>query len=212
MVSKGRRSMSDSGSELSSDSELSDTHLDNLVDDIIGKLSIYPNYNKRSMTIKNRKERVKSDRPCDWDTTAPSSSRHGHGYKPYAYPEERKESTLRTRVRPGHQHEPSLDYGGVKDSVEVGSSPLTYSPYALRDPNAYSSLTTFPCSQQRHRGTPQQTETLAGPLECRGNVASSQKASSSPVHEKDTGNNSEDEYYPGTNIRRDPLSQVGFGW
>ncbi|VDP93039.1 unnamed protein product [Echinostoma caproni] len=183
-----------------------DTHLDSLVDDIIGKLSIYPNYNKRGMTIKNRKERVKSERPCDWDSSsAPSSSRHSHGYKPYAYPEERKESSLRTRVRPGHQHDTPLDYGAVKDPVEVGPTPLNYTAFGLREASVYPSLTTFSCTQQRHRGASQQTE---NPLECRTSIGNNQKTPSSPVHDKDTGNNSEDEYYPGTNIRRDPLSQV----
>ncbi|KER31041.1 hypothetical protein T265_02606 [Opisthorchis viverrini] len=175
MVSRaeGGRS-SGGGSGASSDSESSEAHIDYLVDDIIGKLSIYPAYSSEAMTIKNRKDRPKPDRQTEWEgaEVCPTHSRHGHGYKPYAFPEERKEAIVhRSRVRPSHQMESTLP-----------------------DSTTYPPAPHFNRTQLRVAA--QQPEALGNSFEFRG--ASREPTSTpvlSPIPDKENGNNSEDEYY-----------------
>ncbi|KAF5400873.1 OTU domain-containing protein 5-A [Paragonimus heterotremus] len=180
MVTEGEGGYSsDSGSDSSCGSDLSDTHLDTLVDDIIGKLSIYSEFHKGTMTIKNRKERTKTDRACEWDAAGPSSTtgRHSHGYKPYAFVDDRKEGTVhRARVRTGHSHESSL--------LKANESP------------GYQGTPSFPRPQPRPSGT--QSDYPVSPFECRSNVREPIPIPSapSPKVDKENGNNSEDEYNP----------------
>ncbi|TGZ66983.1 hypothetical protein CRM22_005050 [Opisthorchis felineus] len=186
MVSRaeGGRS-SGGGSGASSDSESSGTHIDCLVDDIIGKLSIYPAYSSETMTIKNRKDRPKPDRQTEWEGAeiCPTHSRHGHGYKPYAFPEERKEAIVhRSRVRPSHQIESTL------------SDSTTYAPAPH-------------FNRTQLRVAAQQPEALGNSFEFRG--ASREPTSTpvlSPIPDKENGNNSEDEYYAAAHgVRNSPV-------
>ncbi|KAA3672261.1 OTU domain-containing protein 5, partial [Paragonimus westermani] len=180
MVTEGEGGFSsDGGSDTSCGSDLSDTHLDTLVDDIIGKLSIYSECKKGAMTIKNRKERAKTDRACEWDAAGPSSTtgRHSHGYKPYAFLDDRKESTVhRARVRTGHPHESSL--------LKANESP------------GYQGTPSFPRPQSRSPGT--QSDYPVSAFECRSNVREPIPipSATSPKVDKENGNNSEDEYNP----------------
>ncbi|CAL8071826.1 unnamed protein product [Calicophoron daubneyi] len=204
MVSKGEGGISfNRGSDSSgSDTDVSDSHLDDLVDDLIGKLSIYPSFSSKGMTIKNRKDRVKPDRQPDWDTagTSTASARHTHTFKPYSYPDERKDCTgHRSRIRPAFSH----DSPTVKEANE-NKHAISFSPYPLLDNTAYQTSPAFPRGQSRLLPASQPSD---GIDECLPSPHDPAKVPvpSPPSTDRDNGNNSEDEYCPGIHVHRSSL-------
>ncbi|CAH8457660.1 unnamed protein product [Schistosoma curassoni] len=197
MVSEGGLSSGGGSSlESSDDSDIPDSRLDNLVDDIIGKLSLYTTCEQSGMTIKNRKDRLKSERDPPGTST---NSRHSFGYKPYPYSEERKDIlSHRNRHRCSH-HEPN-----ISQDIEAPHSPLTY-PFPI-DASIFPSHGAFTHPQ---RLVSQQHESLnAG--ECRPHVRENKSNQVIPqpnVVDDGSGNNSEDEYYFGKQGRRGSPTQ-----
>ncbi|CAH8460959.1 unnamed protein product [Heterobilharzia americana] len=193
MVTEGGLSSgSGSDSEATGDSDLSDYRLDNLVDDIIGKLSLYTSCKRSEMTIKNRKDRVKPER--DPPGTS-ANTRHSFSFKPYPYNEERKEIVShRNRHRCPH-HESNMN-----QDIETPHSPLPYS-FPIDAP-IYSSHAAFAHTQPRQIS--QQHEPLSSG-ECRSHVRENKTNQVIPqpaVVDDGSGNNSEDEYYFGKHARR----------
>ncbi|VDQ08587.1 unnamed protein product [Trichobilharzia regenti] len=193
MVSEGGLS-SDSGSDLeaSGDSDLSDSRLDNLVDDIIEKLALYPSCKQSEMTIKNRKDRVKSERDPPGTST---NSRHSFAFKPYPYNEERKEmASHRNRHRCVHIE------SNINQDIEAPRSPLSYS-FPV-DSSLYPAHSAFNHPPTRHIS--QQIESLS-PTDCRPHVRENKTSQVKPqptIVDDASGNNSEDEYYFGKQPRR----------
>ncbi|KAK4472369.1 hypothetical protein MN116_003629 [Schistosoma mekongi] len=202
MVSEGGLS-SGSGSDLetSFDSDISDSRLDNLVDDIIGKLSLYTACEQPEMTIKNRKDRLKPERDPPGTST---NSRHNFGFKPYPYNEERKDIlSHRNRHRCSH-HAPN-----ISRDIETPHSPLSY-PFPI-DTSIFPSHGTF-THPQTHL-MPQQHESLSTG-DCRSHVRenkANQIISQPTVVDDNSGNNSEDEYYFGKQSRRGSPTQAADG-
>ncbi|CAH8452838.1 unnamed protein product [Schistosoma turkestanicum] len=197
MVSKGGLS-SGSGSSLepSDDSDIPDSRLDNLVDDIIGRLSLYTTCKQSEMTIKNRKDRLKSERDPPGTST---NSRHSFSYKPYPYNEERKDILSHRNRHICPHHEPN-----ISQDIEAPHSPLTY-PYPI-DTSIFPSHGAFTHSQ---RLLSQQHESL-NTSDCRPHVRESKPNQVIPqptVIDDGSGNNSEDEYYFGKQGRRGSPAQ-----
>ncbi|CAH8566191.1 unnamed protein product [Dicrocoelium dendriticum] len=186
--SGGRTSRSSSG--LSSEADSSGGSLDSLVEDFFGKVCVSPS-NCEVMTIKNRKDRIKADRQSERDVAGPSSfaSRRPHGFKPYKYPEDRKDNALhRVRVHSTHPHEAPL---GRPNEGAVYHTPGPFSRV-----QSHLSIAQSECVASGFDGRSGIREQLTKPQP----VATST--------DKENGNNSEDEYHYTSHSCRSPQSQI----